>query len=110
MVTINSALKCISAYPISDEVITNVCTKRGLTPTDELTSATFATSPYQLSKADIMIYLSQAPDVSEGGVSFSFSDAQKSYYRKSAMEIYKTLEDSDSIAQLNNYGYKGSRL
>lgn len=110
MVTINSSLKCISAYPISDEVIANVCTKRGLTPSDEFTAATFSTSTYQLSKADIMIYLSQAPDVSEGGVSFSFSDAQKSYYRKSAIAVYKTLGDTDAIAQLNNYGYKGSRL
>lgn len=105
MVTVVESLRSLSAYPIPMQALVAIIEVRGLTPHDpvELTSA------YHLAEADVYMWLSNAPDVSQGGQSFSFSDEQRSTLRSRAKAIYSNEGDTKTVKQ-TIYGYKGTRL
>jgi single-stranded DNA-specific DHH superfamily exonuclease len=109
MATTLDALKGINAYPIPLRTLCEVADRRGLTLTAEATQDTLFSSDYRLAKADLLIWLSLAPDVSQGGQSFSFTDEQRKQLRAEANAIYDALEPTATAASVK-YGYKGSRL
>lgn len=110
MSTVCEALLSISGYPIPIRTIETICTKRSIAPTDEVTSATFATKGYRLAVADLLMWLFNAPNVAQGGQSYSLTDAQRENFRKRAAKIYSDLGDADGNSIDIRYGYKGTRL
>lgn len=64
---------------------------------------------YKLCKADLYLWLSYAPDVSQGGQSYSFTDEQRRDMRRRANEIYSVYEPAETTGMVA-YGYKGDRL
>lgn len=107
MLTILEALKGINPYPLSAATLNTVAAVRGLTLTAEATTAALNTSAYRLAKADVLIALSEAPDITQGGISYSFTDEQRKDFRDEANAIYDELGDERPKTK---YGYKGSRL
>lgn len=63
---------------------------------------------YKKAVADVLMWLSNAPDVSQGGQSYSMTDDQRKQLRMRAMAIYQ--ETGDDTRKQTIYGYKGSRL
>lgn len=57
------------------------------------------------------MWLSSAPDISQGGQSFSFTDEQRILMRNRAHALQDKYMDVEEALQNNPvYGYKGSRL
>lgn len=110
--TVFDSLKGVSAYPIPLRTLTDVAERRGVSLTDEATQDVLNTSAYCLAKADLLMWLSLAPDVSQGGQSYSFTDEQRTQLRTRATQLYNAFSDSDTDATTTTtiYGYKGSRL
>jgi hypothetical protein len=110
MVTILDALRGINAYPIPLRAIDETAARRGLSLTDEATQTALSTPAYRLSKADILLWLSLAPDITQGGQQFGFTDEQRKQLRQQAYAIYNEDDPQTMTAVGVKYGYKGSRL
>lgn len=103
-------LKGVTAYPIPLRTLLEAAEKRGLNLDGEATAEVIKGKAYNLARADLFLWLSFAPDISQGGQSFSFSDEQRSRLRNQAKALYAEFEPDGSASQKPIYGYKGSRL
>jgi hypothetical protein len=109
MATILESLKGVNAYPIPLRTLVQTAELRGLTLGDEATQAVQRGKAYNLAKADLLLWLSLAPDITQGGQSFGFTDEQRKQLRNQANGLYDEFEEESSSMQ-PTYGYKGSRL
>lgn len=107
--TLKDALAGINAYPIPTNVLEAVAIKRGLTLTSSVTQAMLAETSYKLAQADLYAWLADAPNVSQGGQSYTIDATSRARFRRLANGIYGELGD-DASGTANNYGYKGDRL
>jgi hypothetical protein len=110
MATIQEVLKGVSLYPIPSATLQSIASRRGCALSDEATQETLSGAIYNLAKADLLMWLSLAPSVSQGGQNYSFIDEQRQQFRNEANGLYKEFAADDSAPQKPLYGYKGSRL
>lgn len=109
--TINEALRSINAYPIPGRTIEEVCERRGFSMSDEAGFSVLESTEFKLAKADLLLWLSYAPNVSQGGQSYSFTDEQRTAFRNEAAGLYgDNAEDEQDNGMHITYGYKGNRL
>ena len=106
--TVLDSLRSISGYPLSASAIEIVTVSRGLDSGAEITKEIVESDAFRLAKADVMRMLADAPDVTQEGISYSFTDEQRNSFRMSASVIYG--ECGDDAAGSTIYGYKGDRL
>lgn len=107
MDTVFEALASVSNYPIPPKAIRKIATIRGV---DILATATLdimSAKEYKLAEADLYVYLSSAPTVREGDVSFSFSSSERESFAKRATEIYAKHGEGGGYQE---YGYIGDSL
>lgn len=109
MITISEALKGTNAYPVPATKLEEVAVRRGLTLTDTATQDVLTSRGYKLAKADVLLWLSHAPNITQGGQSYSFTDEQRQQFRNQAKTLYNECGEV-SAATMPIYGYKGSRL
>lgn len=109
MATVLESLKGINAYPIPLRTIVDVARYRGLDVTAEASQEIMQTVEYKLAQADLLLWLSLAPDVSQGGQSYGFTDEQRIQLRNRADMLYGEWQDENNKPK-SVYGYKGSRL
>lgn len=112
MKSVLEALVAVTGYPIPERTVETAALRRGLSVTGEPTAETVASRAFRLCEADLCMWLYYAPNVSQGGQSYSFTDAQREMYRQRAKAIYKALgeDDSESSTSGVKYGYKGQWL
>lgn len=111
MATILYSLKGINAYPVPLRAITSAAAGRGLDVTQEPTPEALQSKAYKLTEADILLWLADAPDVSQGGQSYGFTDDQRASFRSRAHSIFAQWGDAgDPSIPKSKFGYKGSRL
>lgn len=77
---------------------------------DEVTESVIKSAAYNLALADVLMWLSLAPDVTQGGQSYSFTDEQRQQLRNRANALYGEFGSATGAASGTVYGYKGSRL
>lgn len=106
--TILESLKSVSSYPVPLRTLVETAEQRGLTLTDEAPKEVLTGKAYRLATADLLLWLSLAPNITQGGQSFSFTDEQRKDFRNRAKDIYD--EFADDLAPKATFGYKGSRL
>lgn len=104
------ALKGINAYPIPQRTIEEIALRRGCALSDEMTRESLTGAPFNLAKADLLIWLSLAPNITQGGISYSFTDEQRTKFRNQANDLYRDFGNDDLGASKPSYGYKGNRL
>lgn len=107
--TVQEALKGVNAYPVPLRTLIEVAEARGLSLTSEATKDVLGSDAFKLATADILLWLSAAPNISQGGQSYSFSEEQRSQLRRRAYALYAECGE-DGAASKPTYGYKGSRL
>lgn len=111
MATVLDTLIGISAYPIPHRTLDGVAQGRGLTLSDNVTVDLLRGVAYNLARADLYLWLSTAPDISQGGQSYSFTDEQRADFRRRAYSLYGDYGDgADVTTPKTVYGYKGERL
>ena len=108
--TIRESLLSINAYPIPVSTVATYCLKRGLEPDRTMTSALFRNPQYLLAEADVMMWLADAPNISQGGQSYSISDRQRLNYQQLAKVIYNEHGEAEDKGAAIHYGYKGDSL
>jgi hypothetical protein len=110
--TVNEALRSVNAYPIPRRTIAEVCERRGLDPCGEAAVSVLGSAEFKLAKADLLLWLSYAPNVSQGGQSYSLSDEQRQNLRNEAAGLYGGNAEANEDGQQMHitYGYKGNRL
>lgn len=106
--TLSDYLRGLTNYPLSEEALQSILSKRGASyDTDTIDDDQLLC----LTTADVYRWLSTAPDVSQGGQSYSLSDNIREYYRRRANELYREAGDPESVLEEHpRYGYKGDRL
>ena len=75
-------------------------------PAAELTAETRKGKPFMRAKARIYDFLSQAPSVTQAGISFSFSDEDRKRFREKAESLRLEADGSSKGV----YGYQGEDL
>ena len=110
MATILEALKGVNAYPVPLRTLVENAERRGLALSAEATKELLNGANYNLVVADLLLWLSFAPDISQGGQSFSFSDEQRVQLRNRANALYKEFDATEAGTPKPIYGYKGNRL
>lgn len=109
--TVLDAIRGISAYPVPQRTIGMIAKKRGLELDAVATEEILTGKAYNLATADILMWLSEAPDVSQGGQSYSFTDEQRKQLRLRANGLYDKYDPTgDASERKTIYGYKGDRL
>ena len=103
------ALKGINAYPIPLRTLVEIAERRGVNLMETATRESLNSKSYKLAKADLLLWLSLAPDISQGGQNYSFTNEQRNDMKEQAQGIYNILEP-DTNAGCVTYGYKGDRL
>lgn len=109
MATYLEALKSINAYPIPLRTLVETATRRNISLTADAAQESLSGKDYRLAKADLLLWLSLAPNISQGGQSFSFNEDQRQAMRREANDIYRELEPSGAVV-MPTFGYKGDRL
>ena len=106
------ALIGVTGYPVPRRSVEAIALRRGLDlTTTPVTQAIMTSTAFRLCEADMLMWLFRAPNVSQGGQSFNFTDEQRKDFRNRAKKIYSDLGDTgDADAASINYGYKGDRL
>lgn len=104
--TVREALRAVSAYPIPDAFIARALTERGLSGGEEYDGEVAISAAFKLAQADVFDYLSAAPNINQGGISFSLSGDERKAYRGKADALYCAFDPS----RRPKYGYKGNRL
>ena len=108
MATVLDTLKGINAYPVPLRTLVEVAEVRGLTLTAEASQEELVGRAYKLAKADLLLWLSLAPNITQGGQSYSFTDDQRQQLRNQAQDLYDECDEGTVVKPV--YGYKGSRL
>lgn len=109
--TIRESLLAVSAFPIPMRTIEAYALKRGVELDEEANTAKVADKSYKLVLADLYVWLFFAPNVSQGGQSYSLTESQKAEFRKLAKRLYAECgEAEDESLNGVQYGYMGSRL
>jgi hypothetical protein len=111
MATILESLKSINGYPVPERTLADTATKRALNLEDEATENVLKSPAYRLAKADVMRWISFAPNVRQADVQYDLLYYDRQELRKAANAIYGELGDDAFIPETTaKFGYKGSRL
>ena len=105
--TIQNSLNSISAYPIPLNTLQDIAEERGVDIEGVATAEIRTSSQFQLAKADIYYWLSKAPNVSQAGISYSFSDRDRLNFSRQANAIYRK---NGEALPIRSFGYKGTRI
>jgi hypothetical protein len=109
--TILESLKGVSGYPVPVQTLTDISAKRGLAADGKMVVDILNSAPYRLATADIMQWVSFAPNVQQGGVSYDILYSDRQQLRAQANAIYGELGDGAYTPESKvTFGYKGSRL
>lgn len=106
--TILQSLKSLSGYPIPQLSLENVCEELGLTADGEADVDLRQQPEFKQAKAQVYLLLAEAPDVSQGGITYSFSEEDKKQFRLQAQALLEEVGDT-SLAG-DNYGWQGEDI
>lgn len=104
MSTILNALASITNYPIPVRMLEDAAEENGLDGGAAASSEVRASKAFKRALARLYRFLSEAPNVSQGGVSFSFNPAEKAEFRKMAAELEAEADDGSLTT---GYGWQG---
>lgn len=109
--TVLDSLRGVSMYPIPQRTIDEVAERWGLALGGEATQEVLQGRAFNLALAALLLWLSYAPDIAQGGQSYSFTDEQRLQLRNRARTLQdQFMDEGDALQNKPVYGYKGSRL
>ena len=95
-------------YPVPNAILNRMALVRGLDLETAATAEVLTSDSYKLTDADILMWLSTTPDISQSGISFTLNADKCKYLKEQANKVYKDLNDSAFSGVV--YGFKGSKL
>ena len=112
MTLLETLKAAVTAYPIAPQTIEAWATYWGLDLQQQATPPLMQSQEYRLVKADLWDWLALAPNISQGGQTYSFTDEQRTLFKQRAASIRSSVEldPDEQPAATSLYGYKGSTL
>lgn len=105
--TLSDYLRGLTNYPVPEEALQSILSKRGATDRTQYDGK----GQSILAMADLYRWLSTAPDISQGGQSYSLSDSIREQYRKRSNGLYRLAGEPECVLEEHaRFGYKGERL
>lgn len=89
------AIKAISGYPIPSAAIDNIIDEAGLDPEADLTAEARQGDGFRKAKALAYAFLAEAPNVTQGGISYSFCQSERTRFERKAEGILAELGADD---------------
>lgn len=105
--TILEALKSLSGYPVAISTIERITQSLSLDANAEITNEMHSNPLYKRATAEVYMFLIEAPTVSQGGVHYAISNAQRTVLKKKVAHIYAELGLKNPFSK-PKFGYKGS--
>lgn len=99
------ALQSLSGYPIPRASIINMAEEAGLDPLADIGPADRKSSAFKKAKAQVYSFLAEAPNISQAGISFTFSAEERKRFQMKAQALLE--EAGDAGVEFTDYGYKG---
>lgn len=103
--TIQQSLSSLTAYPVPSATIQDIADGCGLSPETELTPEIRDGKDMKRAKARIYAYLAAAPNISQNGISFSFSTEERKQFKRLAANLLAEIGDEAGLK--TKYGYVG---
>jgi len=111
MATILESLKSINGYPVPESTFVTVATNRNINLADEATQTVLKSSSYRLAKADVMRWVSFAPNIRQADLQYDLLYSDREKLRNAANAVYEEFEDEAFVPETKTkFGYKGSKL
>lgn len=109
MAYIVDILRSLNPYPAPIPTLVRIAMRHGLDADADIDASVMRTKAFNLAKADYYEWLSLAPNVSQGGQTYSFNEDQRDRLAQMARNLRDAYDDDDD-GNKPIYGYKGSRL
>lgn len=88
MISALHALKAISSYPIPEATLILYLGEEGISHTEPYSDVA-NTAAFYKAKAKAYLYLVSAPDISQGGISFSIDSERRNWFKRLADDCLK---------------------
>ena len=112
MTLLETLQAAVTAYPIAPQTIEAWAAYWDVDLQQEASKQTMQSKGYQMVKANLWDWLAVAPNLSQGGQTYSFTDEQRTLFKQRASSIRSSVEldPDEQPAATSLYGYKGSTL
>lgn len=108
--TIREALKGLTGYPIPTTTLNYILTASDVDGADEFSVAISQRAEYKRAAGYVFRYLSEAPNVSQGGVSYSFTADDRTRFANRAKSLLIAAGVEDEYETGVNFGFQGEAL
>lgn len=105
MTDVLTSLRGITIYPIPAAVLRECALDAGCNPDAEVTREVRSSKEFKRAKARVYNFLATAPNVTQQGVSFTFSATERANFRKLAATLEAEADGDGTGAGV--YGYVG---
>ena len=103
------ALKGVHSYPVQAKFIERVSFERALTLETEFTTEILNSSNFKLAEADILLWVSTAPNIQEGGIQIGIIYSDRVSLRARANAVYNSISGTGAVV-VSIYGDKGDTV
>ena len=94
--TISAALKSINNYPIPSSTIENIADEAGLGDVKQTVTVKMRKGrDFKRATAYVYRFLAEAPNVTQGGISYTFNEDERSRFARRAAAILDELGEGD---------------
>lgn len=108
--TIREALKGLTGYPIPTTTLDYILTASDVDGAGEFSVAISQSAEYKRAEGYVFRYLSEAPNVSQGGVSYSFTADDRTHFANRAKSLLIAAGVEDEYETGVNFGFQGEAL
>lgn len=98
------SLRSISLYPINPATVENIVEECELDGEADATTDVRKSVGYRRAKALVFQYLADAPQVTEAGATYNFTDAQRENYRLRASQLFNEIGEEVPEIECGYYG------
>ena len=106
--TILQSLQAITPYPFSPATLLGIAEECGLEADAELCPDQRRTPEFKRAKAHVYLFLTTAPNLSQNGISFSFTSEERKRFKAMAHSLLSEIGDDVSMLGPGvRYGYRG---
>lgn len=100
-------LGSLNGYPIPRATLETIALSAGLDTGQEVNPENLRSKECKRATAQVYLWLSTAPNVSQGGISYSFSDDDRARFLNKAKGLLDEIGEGD---ELGEFGYMGEDL
>lgn len=92
----SNAIKAMSSYPIPAATVENIIDEAGLDADADITREVRASNEFKKAKALTYAFLAEAPNITQGGISYTFNEDERSRFAKKSNSLLAELGEDEA--------------